>query len=301
MSKLKEEDRFNPLFKEGPPKIGKKQHPSGKEKKPAPAPARPSREIAFLDAMSGVTPLPEEPRARVRTRENRIKHAGPAPGEARRVRDHLLHLSTGAVEAPPEIQKRVGSREEDMRAPRERKVPKGNEFLEAMSGVTPLPDEPRTRVRTRESQLKPANPAPDETREVMDHLSHLVKGVIEMDITFSAEYIEGSVRGFDREVMKRLKRGEYPIQDHIDLHGLTREEAQVMVKGFILNSFKMGLRCVLIIHGRGLNSPESFPVLKEGLPIWLGRGPVKRIVLAFSTAKPYDGGTGAVYVLLRRR
>lgn len=176
-----------------------------------------------------------------------------------------------------------------------------DEFLEAMSGVKPLTGDSRKRVRPHGKRLRPSNPAPDERREVIGHLVGLVKGAIELDITSSDEYIEGSIRGFNQDLMRKLKRGEFPVQDHIDLHGLTRDEAQSVVRDFLLRSHKLGLRCVLIIHGRGLNSPESFPVLKEGLPIWLGRAPVKRIVLAFATARPYDGGTGAVYVLLRRR
>ena len=64
---------------------------------------------------------------------------------------------------------------------------------------------------------------------------------------------------------------------------------------------KLGLRCVLIVHGRGLNSPDSIPVLKERLPVWLNRGSARKIVLGFATARSYDGGTGAIYVLLRRR
>jgi DNA-nicking Smr family endonuclease len=176
-----------------------------------------------------------------------------------------------------------------------------NPFLDAMSGVTPLPLETRKRIRPLQPHLKPSYPAPDDQQKGIEYLHSLVKGVIEMDITFSDEYVEGWVRGFSRKLMKQLKRGEFPIQDHIDLHGLTREEAQTTVRDFIVRSHRLGLRCVLIVHGRGLNSPESFPVLKEGLPLWLNRGPIRRIVLAFATARPYDGGTGAVYVLLRKR
>ena len=170
--------------------------------------------------------------------------------------------------------------------------PEKNDFLDAMSGVRRRSDDSPGRVRPTGIRLRPASPAPDEKREVMDHLQGLVKGAIELDITFSDEYIQGSVRGFSRELMKKLKRGEFPVQDHIDLHGLTREEAEAAIREFILTSFRLGLRCVLIIHGRGLNSPESFPVLKEGLPTWLGRGQVKRVVLAFATARPYDGVPG---------
>jgi DNA-nicking Smr family endonuclease len=174
-------------------------------------------------------------------------------------------------------------------------------FLEAVSDVTPLPKGRRREARRRGALKKPSHPAPDAEREAIAHLRGLVKGAIELDITFSDEYIEGSVKGFSRKLMRRLKRGEFPVQDYTDLHGLTRREAKETVKDFLLRSHKRGLRCVLIVHGRGLNSPDSFPVLKEGLPVWLGRGSVRKIVLAFATARPYDGGTGAIYVLLRNR
>ena len=170
-----------------------------------------------------------------------------------------------------------------------------------MADVTPLPGEKTRIVRPSGPNVKPSHPAPDDEQETMAHLSDLVKGSIDLDITFSDEYIEGSVKGFSPKLMRRLKRGQFPIQDYIDLHGLTRQEAETEVKKFLLESHRLGLRCVLIVHGRGLNSPESLPVLKEGLRLWLNRGPVKKIVNAFATAKPYDGGTGAIYVLLKRR
>ena len=175
------------------------------------------------------------------------------------------------------------------------------DFLKAMADVTPLQNQKSRIIRPPGPNIKPLHPAPDDVKETMAHLSDLVRGAVELDITFSDEYIEGSIKGFSRKMMKRLKRGQIPVQDHIDLHGMTRQEAEKEVKAFILRSHRMGLRCVLIVHGRGLNSPESLPVLKEGLPLWLRSGPVKKIVLAFATARPYDGGTGAVYVLLKRR
>lgn len=135
----------------------------------------------------------------------------------------------------------------------------------------------------------------------MEQLQGLVGGASELDITFSDEYIEGAVQGFSRKLMKKLKQGELPVQDHIDLHGLSKQDAETEVTSFLLKSFRNGLRCVLIVHGRGLNSPENLAVLKEGLPQWLNRGRVRKMVLAFATARPYDGGTGATYVFLRRR
>ena len=174
-------------------------------------------------------------------------------------------------------------------------------FLEAMSDVTPLPEDRKRITRSPGDDTRPAHPAPNDEREVMSHLYDLVKGSVELDITFTDEYMEGSVRGFNRKLMKKLRKGEFPVQDYVDLHGLSKQEAETRVRDFLLKSYRLGLRCVLVVHGRGRNSPDSFPVLKERLPIWLNRGPAKKIVLAFATARPYDGGAGAIYVLLRKR
>ena len=174
-------------------------------------------------------------------------------------------------------------------------------FLEAMSNVKPLNSSSNIIARTPNANLRPAHPATDDELEAMAHLSDLVSGAAEMDITFSDEYIEGCIHGFDRKLMQKIKKGQFPVQDYVDLHGLTKQEAEIMMRDFLLQSHRLGLRCVLVVHGRGLNSQDNIPVLKERLPIWLNRGPVKRFVLAFSTAMPYDGGTGAIYILLKKR
>ena len=174
-------------------------------------------------------------------------------------------------------------------------------FLEAMSDVEPLNGLRNIITREPNINIRPAHPAPDDELEAMAHLSDLVSGTGEMDIAFSDEYIEGCVHGFDRKLMKKIKKGQFPIQDYVDIHGLTKQEAEIRIRDFLLQSHRGGLRCVLVVHGRGLNSQDNIPVLKERLPVWLRRGPVKKIVLAFSTARPYDGGTGAIYVLLRKR
>jgi DNA-nicking Smr family endonuclease len=173
-------------------------------------------------------------------------------------------------------------------------------FFEAMADVRPLYKKQRIVTRVPNPELKPAHPIKNSEQEVVEHLSGLVNGTADMDITFSDEYIEGSVPGLSRKLMRRLKKGQFPIQDHIDLHGLTKGEAEVRIRDFLIQSYRLGLGCVLVVHGRGLNSENNIPVLKERLPIWLSKGPAKKIVLGFSTAKPYDGGTGAIYVLLRR-
>ncbi|MBW2616009.1 MAG: Smr/MutS family protein [Deltaproteobacteria bacterium] len=173
-------------------------------------------------------------------------------------------------------------------------------FLEAMSDVKPLSGSRKTVTRTPNPNMKPAHPVRNDELEVMTHLSDLVSGAAEMDITFSDEYIEGSVHGFNRKLMHKLKKGQFPVQDYVDLHGLTKQDAEIRIRDFLLQSNRLGLRCVLVVHGRGLNSEDHIPVLKERLPLWLSRGPVKKMVLAFSTAMPYDGGTGAIYILLRK-
>jgi DNA-nicking Smr family endonuclease len=175
-----------------------------------------------------------------------------------------------------------------------------NVFNQAMNGVKPLAKKGVAKVLVHEKKISPPYPAPDADQEVIEHLRDLVNGTADMDITFSDEYIEGSISGVDKNTMRRLKRGQIPIQDHIDLHGLTQKDAEIRVRDFLVRSQGRGLQCVLIVHGRGLNSPDSIPVLKERLPAWLNRGPARRIVKAFSSARPYDGGTGAIYVLLRR-
>jgi DNA-nicking Smr family endonuclease len=136
--------------------------------------------------------------------------------------------------------------------------------------------------------------------EVMAELADLVTGEGKFDIADSDEYIEGCAPGVDRRLLKRLRAGEYALQGHLDLHGLDRGEARQKVVKFVEDSRKAGRRCVLIVHGRGLHSKDQIPVLKDAVRTWLERGPVARAVLAFATARPHDGGAGAVYVLLRR-
>ncbi len=179
-------------------------------------------------------------------------------------------------------------------------VSEDDEFLKAMRDVAPLPED-RGRVTTRpKGNLRPPYPPGQGDLEVLAHLSELVSGVADMDIRFSDEYMEGAVQGMDRKLMEKLRKGEFPVQDYVDLHGLTREEAELDVRNFLMDSYRHGLRCVLLVHGRGLNSENHMPVLKRRVPVWLSRSPVKKIILAFSTARPYDGGTGAIYVLLRK-
>jgi DNA-nicking Smr family endonuclease len=136
--------------------------------------------------------------------------------------------------------------------------------------------------------------------EAMTQLSELVTQEGPIDLADSDEFVEGSAPGLDQRVLRNLRAGDYSVQAHLDLHGLTKVEAKAALEKFIHESRLKGLRCVLVVTGRGLHSKDQIPVLKEGVQTWLSHGRIARQVLAFTTAKPQDGGAGAVYVLLRR-
>ncbi len=172
-------------------------------------------------------------------------------------------------------------------------------FARAMADVVPLAPEARARV-DRPPPAVPARPRVSEEAEALAALSDLVAGVARFDVTETREYVEGMVVGLDPRLVRRLRRGDFAWQAHLDLHGMTAAAARAEVERFLLRAVRAGHRCVLIVHGRGLNSKDRTPVLKERLKGWLSRGALARSVLAFASARPCDGGAGALYVLLRR-
>ncbi|HLL55275.1 MAG TPA: Smr/MutS family protein [Myxococcaceae bacterium] len=168
-------------------------------------------------------------------------------------------------------------------------------FLSAMDGVQAIPNRGKPPTPT------PPNPRIlDDDAEALARLSELCSGQGPFDVADSDEFIEGSAPDVDKRLMATLRRGEFAVQGHLDLHGMTRQEAREAVEQFLHASRRAGKRCVLLVHGRGLNSKDHIPVLKENLKVWLNRGRIGREVLAFATARPHDGGAGAVYVLLKR-
>jgi DNA-nicking Smr family endonuclease len=102
--------------------------------------------------------------------------------------------------------------------------------------------------------------------------------------------------GVRDQALRRLRRGLIPVQAQLDLHGLTQSVARSLTAQFIDSSRQSGLRCVRIIHGKGMRSGTRGAILKSALNGWLRRHPD---VMAFASARPIDGGTGAAYVLLR--
>jgi DNA-nicking Smr family endonuclease len=153
-----------------------------------------------------------------------------------------------------------------------------DEFERAMADVARLPADPRGRVvkMPKVPELRCAQPDIAADEVAVD--AHVAPGV-------------------DRRELRRLKRGDYPVQGRLDLHGMTLAEARAAVAWFLDNGRHARHRCVCIIHGRGLNSAGGKPVLREAVREILLGAPS---VLAFTSAPPSAGGDGAVYVLLRR-
>ncbi|HWR86867.1 MAG TPA: Smr/MutS family protein, partial [Acidiferrobacterales bacterium] len=102
--------------------------------------------------------------------------------------------------------------------------------------------------------------------------------------------------GLPRSVLRDLRRGRWVVQEEVDLHGANREQAHHMLSAFLGDCLKRELRCVRVIHGKGLRSPGREPVLKRCVQVWLARHDG---VLAYCQARPSEGGAGAMVVLLR--
>lgn len=165
-----------------------------------------------------------------------------------------------------------------------------------MRDVAPLSErrkrvEPRKRLKGRTD---------DEDAQVMADLRALVAGDSPFRLEATGEAVWGAVDGVNRRTVERLRTGGMAYRRHLDLHGHTREEAKDALLKFLAQARRDGERCVLVVTGRGKGSPGGVAVLREALPRWLSRFPLRAHTLAFSTARQVDGGCGAFYVLLRK-
>jgi DNA-nicking Smr family endonuclease len=114
--------------------------------------------------------------------------------------------------------------------------------------------------------------------------------------------------GLDRRSAERLRRGQLPIEARLDLHGMRQDEAHDALAAFLARADARGLRCVLVITGRGLRRaaeadwrPESIGILKTAVPRWLADPAQRTRILGIAEAQPKHGGAGALYILLRRK
>ncbi|NNC15370.1 DNA mismatch repair protein MutS [Corallococcus exiguus] len=201
-----------------------------------------------------------------------------------------------AAAAAAEASKKKAVAQKPTKAPKAR--PEDDDvglFFSAMDGVQQIThrgEAPKTNPRLPELI--------DDNAEALAQLSDLVAVDGPLSFTGSDTAFEGASPGTDPNLLRSLRRGDFSVQDRLDLHGKTQREAQAAVERFLSDSRRAKRRCVLIVHGRGLNSKDQIPVLKDAVRDLLSQKRLERMVLAFSTARPQDGGAGAVYVLLRR-
>jgi len=168
-----------------------------------------------------------------------------------------------------------------------------NLFILAVGAVKPLPDK-------RKALLKKEQPPPVAAQLQRDEKAVLVEAISDgfdaSNLLDTDDALSYRRQGIGIDVTRRLRKGEWSIQRQIDLHGLRSEAARDALSGFIREAHKQGIRCVRVVHGKGLSSPGKTPVLKGKVRNWLVQ---KNEVLAFVQARPIDGGAGALVVLLR--
>lgn len=177
-------------------------------------------------------------------------------------------------------------------APAEESDEEKNAFLLAARGSAPLSGKGRAVARKTEIPNPPSASEPS--------FGELLEASCNFDVRYTDEYMEGRVSGLDESTMNGLRMGRFSPEAHLDLHGLNVAQAFEALRDFIRDSWAKGLRSVLIVHGRGHNSPDGMGVLRRKLSLWLTQEPFKRVVLAFCTAQPHDGGPGGSYALLRK-
>lgn len=149
------------------------------------------------------------------------------------------------------------------------------------------------------------NPARDSAGDPEAEARRLMQAAVEQDspipIPEHPEYIEGWVGVAGKRFLPNLRNGLYSIQGQIDLHGMSRSEAQIAVEDYIVRMSRFRSCCIKIIHGRGINSPTDRATLKDALQRLLSTRRMSRYVVAYASAPSKDGGVGAVYVLLSKQ
>ncbi len=163
-----------------------------------------------------------------------------------------------------------------------------------MKDVREIPEFRRMPSQSRRAALPRKRPV--EPDDVLAELAAIVCGSRQIALADTQEYVEWINPRYSRELIRELHHGRFARQDTIDLHGMIREEAARVLAEFLANARRSGHRCVKIVHGRGLGSPNG-PVIKQSVVAALS-GRFRKQVIGFVTARQNDGGLGALYVLL---
>ena len=167
-----------------------------------------------------------------------------------------------------------------------------NLFVRAIGKVAPLPVHNKAHLPKTPREPVATHLQKDEAKVIQDSLSDEFDVSTLLDTDDALSFRRPSV---GTEVTRKLRKGEWAIQREIDLHGLRSDEARLALTTFIREAHKHGIRCVRVVHGKGLGSPGKTPVLKSKVHSWLVQ---KNQVMAFVQAKPAEGGAGALVVLL---
>jgi DNA-nicking Smr family endonuclease len=173
-----------------------------------------------------------------------------------------------------------------------RTPPDDEDFRKALVGVQPLAESRRKPL----ARPRPAPLARQTRRDERAALAESLAGPLSVDDALdSGEELVFARDGLARDVLRKLRRGHWVIEDELDLHGMNRLQAAVAVAEFLRHCLRRHKGCVRIVHGKGLGSHNREPVLKVLLRKWL----LREEVLAYCQAPAAEGGSGAVLVLLR--
>ncbi|NMM87723.1 DNA mismatch repair protein MutS [Rhodococcus sp. SRB_17] len=192
-----------------------------------------------------------------------------------------------------EQQVRAAAEAQARRAAAARREAEQQLFSRAVGPVTPLRSANLAQLPAPAPEPLPLQLWLDEERALLESISDDFDVSTLLDTDDQLSYRRP---GIGVEVTRRLRSGHWSIQRQLDLHGLRVDEAREALGQFIRQAHKTGLRCVRVVHGKGLGSPGRAPVLKGRVQRWLVQ---KNEVLAFVQARPAEGGAGALVVLLQ--
>ncbi len=165
-------------------------------------------------------------------------------------------------------------------------------FKRAAGAVKPIRQPPRVPLAAEQPAPIPVQQQLDDQRVLLESLSDEFDASTLLDVDDAMSFRRP---GIGTDVTRKLRQGHWSIQRELDLHGLRRDDAREVLGAFIRDAHKHGVRCVRVVHGKGLGSPGKVPVLKGKVHSWLIQ---KNEVLAFVQARADEGGAGAVVVLL---